>query len=134
MVHCVAYGCMNSNSKKGELSFFRFPVNKPEVKQWIRNCGRVDWNPTRSSVLCSAHFEETCIEEDMYLKIMGQDPTKRRRQKFLKPGSVPTIFNFKSIKSKQLKQRKFSIARAAKAKRKEVSVYSLTENDNLLVW
>jgi len=131
MVHCAAYGCKNSHIKNGELSFYHFPLNKPEVNQWIRNCGRVGWQPSKFSVLCSAHFEESCLKDDLYHRLMGQDPALRRRPKRLKPGSVPTIFSFKT--SKQLKQRKFSIARAAKVKRKEVSVYSVTDNDNLLV-
>ena len=52
------------------------------VKQWIHNCRRAGWKPTRYAILCSAHFEESCFEIDLFNKLMGQDPS-------LKPEAVP---------------------------------------------
>lgn len=47
--------------------------------------GRRDWVPSKDSALCSEHFNSDCF---------GVRDTK----KFLKPGSVPTIFkNFMVI-------------------------------------
>ena len=96
MPYCSALGCNNrhkSSIKNQELSFFSFPVNRHEGNLWIKNCGRVGWKPSRFNRICSAHFEEACFEVDMYVELMGQDPTKRRRRRTLKPGAVPTIFH-----------------------------------------
>ena len=50
---------------------------------------------------------------------MGQDPTKRRRRRLLKPGAVPTVF---SHGPKPSKQRVLSIKRAERSDRKKVSM------------
>lgn len=123
MPHCSALGCSNKGSVKSTmLSFFRFPLSIPEGKQWIQNCGRTDWQPSRYNRICSAHFEEACFEEDMFYEIMGQDPTKRRRRRTLKPGSVPTIFHHehqpsKGRKAKPIETKPNSSKLNAKAKR-----------------
>ena len=124
MPYCSAYGCNTCSYRCGELSFFSFPKETVVLKQWIKKCGRTGWNPTKYSTLCSVHFEEDCFEEDMYHKLMGQDPTKRRRRRLLKPGAVPTIFDH-GPKRKPSKPRVFSIKRAEAAERKKVSHCSI---------
>ena len=123
MPYCAAYGCGRCSIRDSELSFFSFPKETVVLKQWIKKCGRAGWNPTKYSALCSVHFEENCFEEDMYHRLMGQDPTKRRRRRLLKPGAVPTIFGH-GPKRKPSKPRVFSIKRAEAAERKKVSVSS----------
>ena len=104
MPGCSAYGCSN-RSGSGDLSYFRFPIiaNPQLCLQWARNCGQIvranpliQWAPTKSSVLCSAHFEESCFELDCRYLMEGKPgfpyPSKRRRAMRLKPGSVPTLF------------------------------------------
>jgi hypothetical protein len=58
----------------------RFPFSKPDLlKQWIVNIRRVDFYPSKKSVVCSDHFE------DKWFDRTGQ--TVRLRE-----GAVPTIF------------------------------------------
>ena len=118
MPMCAAYGCNNNNVKQKELSFFTFPIGEPDILcQWVRNSGRAKWTPSKYSVLCSTHFQETCFEQDVYLALMGQDPTKRRRRRSLKRGSVPTIFQHKP----EPKQRLLPTKRAVKREHEKVS-------------
>ena len=107
--------------KNKELSWFHFPLDIPELKKWIHNCGRAGWKPSKYSSLCSAHFEETCFEVDTFHQLMGQDPSKRRRRRVLKIGAVPTIFSFRQ-QAQPSKRRTFSVERAAKSDRKKVSI------------
>uniref|UniRef100_A0A8C5D2I7 THAP domain-containing protein 1 n=1 Tax=Gouania willdenowi TaxID=441366 RepID=A0A8C5D2I7_GOUWI len=54
-----------------------FPLNNPALcKQWVKNVGREDFIPSKTSRLCSAHFEESCFQVDIAKK--------------LKPDAVPT--------------------------------------------
>ncbi|EGI70688.1 THAP domain-containing protein 3 [Acromyrmex echinatior] len=60
----------------------RFPLDKSNLlKKWLDNMGIKNWTPDKSSVLCSDHFEQTCLRKvgEKYLT--------------LKDGSIPTIFN-----------------------------------------
>jgi len=120
---CSAYGCNNSNVKNKDLSWFHFPLGKPELKRWIHNCGRDKWKPSKYSVLCSAHFKESSYKDDIYHRLMGQDPSIRRRRRLLKDGAVPTIFSHRPQSSKS---RTFSVERAAKSERKKVRGYLLS--------
>jgi len=51
------------------------------LKKWLDSMGIKNWTPDKSSVLCSDHFEQTCLRKvgEKYLT--------------LKDGSIPTIFN-----------------------------------------
>ena len=119
MPYCSAYGCFNSSARDSRLSFFKFPLHCPaELKQWIHNCGRAGWKPSKYNTLCSAHFEEKCIEVDMYVQLMGQDPKKQRRRRQLKPGAIPTIFSHGPQPSKQ---RLSSLKRAERSAHEKVS-------------
>ena len=110
MPNCSANGCSNSNIRNKELSWFHFPLKRPELKQWLHNCGQNGC--TKYSVVCSAHFEESCFKDDIYHRLMGQDPSKRRRRRLLKQGAVPTIFSHRPQSSKP----RTSVERAAKPK------------------
>ena len=47
-------------SSTGKLSSFHFPLKNEELnKKWIRFVNRSDWIPTKYSVLCELHFEDT---------------------------------------------------------------------------
>ena len=126
MPGCSACRC-NNRSGCGNLSYFRFPIDNPQLcRQWTRNCGRVvqakpliKWTPTKHSVLCSAHFEESCFEVDFYKSLMAGYPSKRRRPLRLKPGSVPTLFEHSETKAKPARQ--LSLNRSEKASQAEVS-------------
>lgn len=57
-------------------NIFRFPK---DYSTWVKNMGRQDWVPRKYSTLCSEHFDSDCFDV-------------RGNRKYLKPGSVPTIF------------------------------------------
>ena len=59
---CVAYGCTNRMKKGGNLSFQRFPHNKPDLlHKWVQAVRRQNWYPNKNSLICSVHFTESCF-------------------------------------------------------------------------
>ncbi|KAK7868402.1 hypothetical protein R5R35_005027 [Gryllus longicercus] len=81
---CSAYNCSNRSDKTKDISYFRFPLeNEKLTQQWVVNMKRDKWYPTKSSFICSMHFEE---------KIMYFVNERRR----LLANAVPTIFDFPS--------------------------------------
>ncbi|VVC95297.1 unnamed protein product, partial [Leptidea sinapis] len=90
MPSCVVRKCKNNTTvqKKCQgITFHRFPVgNEPWKNDWvqiIRDCRREeDWIPSKSSVVCSVHFDEN----DLYTTGKG-----RRR---LVTYSVPKLLLF----------------------------------------
>ena len=54
---CVAYGCTNRMKKGENISFHRFPHNKPDLLQkWVQAVRRQNWYPKKNSLICSVHF------------------------------------------------------------------------------
>lgn len=85
---CVAAGCSNTHSDR--ISLFKFPKDQSLCKKWTIQVKKTrdKWEPSKTSVLCSAHFTEDSFEPDVAIAAtFGIE--KRRR---LKPGAVPTIF------------------------------------------
>ena len=69
------------------MSAFEFPFKNPALlEKWIKFVYRLDWKPTKNSVICIKHFEEEFI-------------TRRKRntlKKDMKP--YPTIYIEKALK------------------------------------
>ncbi|XP_049573527.1 zinc finger MYM-type protein 1 isoform X1 [Syngnathus scovelli] len=89
---CIAMGCSNTN--EAGVSLFLFPKDEGLRKQWTEQVQttRKDWSgPTDYSVLCSAHFQETCFEPGPLMRIKLGIST--RCKLVLKKDSVPTIFS-----------------------------------------
>ena len=86
---CVAFGC--SNTHKDGVALFKFPSDPHLLKKWVDQVKRTreKWEPTEHSVLCSAHFEVSCIEAD---SILSKSPGFAKRKNRLKADAVPTIF------------------------------------------
>ncbi|CAK1580409.1 unnamed protein product [Parnassius mnemosyne] len=83
MPTCAVISCKArsevSSVAKGGISFHRFP-KKPDIrKQWIEITGRKDWIPTKSSTICSQHFNEDDFE------------VKNSKKRYLKNGAVPHV-------------------------------------------
>ena len=74
------------------------------------------WKPSKYNLLCLGHFKESCFEEDISHRIVGQDPQKRRRRRALKHGAVQTILSHRPQSSKP---RTFSVECAAKSEREK---------------
>ena len=86
---CVAAGCSNTYSDK--VSLFKFPKDPVLRQQWVKQVQRTraEWSgPSEHSVLCSDHFDSSCIEPDT--KLASQMGLQKRTR--LKEGAVPTIF------------------------------------------
>lgn len=65
---CCAFGCStnydsNASTKNDvcKVSVFEFPKDPETLPIWIKFANRVDWNPTKYSVLCEKHFDEKFI-------------------------------------------------------------------------
>ena len=83
--------CTNSTRTPG-ISMHKFPrkEKKPqEYKLWVQfvRKHRLNFTPTNSSAICSAHFETSCYPMRYSLGIPS--PLKPKAM-YLKPGSVPT--------------------------------------------
>ncbi|KAL0867827.1 hypothetical protein ABMA27_008528 [Loxostege sticticalis] len=69
MPSCVVKWCKNnttSQKKRSGITFHRFPTgNEPWKDDWtriIRNCrGQEDWSASKSSVVCSIHFDQNVL-------------------------------------------------------------------------
>ena len=61
---CVVFGCTSgylSNADK-KIPAFTFPHGKPELlEKWTKFVNRVNWTPSKNSVICMKHFEEEFI-------------------------------------------------------------------------
>ena len=79
---CCVVGCFSNYSKHDVVPVFSFPVKKELRTKWIKFVNRLNWVPTKSSVICAKHFQEK------YLK-HGEQEKRFRLIKKLKP--VPTI-------------------------------------------
>ena len=95
---CVAGGpqnvSCNNNSKTEGISLHKFPRNKICYNQWTRfvQRHRANWQPSKTSVLCSAYFELSCFEQrtDLNLK-ETEDTSSFESRRWLKKDAVPSI-------------------------------------------
>ncbi|XP_045460587.1 THAP domain-containing protein 1-like isoform X2 [Harmonia axyridis] len=78
---CAAYNCSVRSKKGSGVKFHRFPKNEEIRQKWVTAMRRKDFNPSPTTVICSNHFKT----EDYYLNPY--------RNKVLKEGAVPSIFN-----------------------------------------
>ena len=71
---CAAVGCARrtgSGQQHGHR-FYSFPLQNPDVlNKWLAKMKRKGFVPTKSSRLCSGHFLDTCLQEDLYAKYVG---------------------------------------------------------------
>ncbi|KAJ8263766.1 hypothetical protein GJAV_G00141050 [Gymnothorax javanicus] len=97
MVYCVAPNCSSNSARLKALDgvhFFHFPSAKNDAARrnvWIANCRRLDsWRPSKSSRLCSLHFErDAYLREPELCKVNGMNV-------ILKPDALPTLFDYRS--------------------------------------
>ncbi|XP_055337664.1 uncharacterized protein LOC129587779 [Paramacrobiotus metropolitanus] len=91
---CVAPGC--DFLRKGceeKRSLFSFPKEKPRLDKWLRNLGRKDFQPSKSSTLCEIHFEDHFIlRESSAIRPDGTTVSFRLAKPRLSQDAVPTLF------------------------------------------
>ena len=84
---CSAVGCtkMSGKCERG-ISFYRFPADPEKRAKWVAAVRRENWEPKKSSWICSAHFVSGKKSEDA-----------------LSPDYVPSVFSFvpSPVKRKQ---------------------------------
>ena len=95
---CVAGGSQNvscnNNSKTEGISMHTFPKNKARRDQWTRfvRRHRSNWQPSTTSVLCSAHFQPSCFEQRPDLNLVETEKfSSFRSRRWLTKDAVPTI-------------------------------------------
>ena len=111
--YCVAGGpnktsCTNTSYTEG-VSMHYFPSDENVKQAWVKfvRRHRKDFIPSKSSSLCSVHFEDSCFERRAAV-LSGESEIKFKR--FLIKGSVPTrdtVVPYSSPESKR-KRRKVS--------------------------
>ena len=93
--YCAAGGpgainCANKTGTPG-ITMHYFPKDETLRQKWTRfvRIHRKDFVPTKSSALCSAHFDETCFhfKSIAALDESGNSVNQKRR---LSPGSIPS--------------------------------------------
>lgn len=92
--YCVAGGpgnvsCTNNSKTKG-ISMHMFPRDDSIRDKWVRfvRRHRADWQPSKTSVLCSVHFDISDFEQRPDLNLGGAESFKTKR--WLKKNAVPT--------------------------------------------
>lgn len=81
---CSAFNCTARLEKGQNLKFHSFPKDEILRDQWIKAVGRIDFNPSSCSKICSNHFHH----HDYFINVHGS--------KTLKKGAIPSIFSFSS--------------------------------------
>ena len=87
MKSCSAVGCTNRSGRcKRRISFYRFPADPEKRAKWVAAVRRENWEPKKSSWICSAHFVSGKKSEDAF-----------------SPDYVPSVFSFvpSPVKRKQ---------------------------------
>ena len=80
----------------------------------MANIKRENMPPLKNAIICSAHFELSCFEEDFREKLM---PGSYERSRSLRDNAIPTIFSH----TKSANERAASERRKRKACHEEVS-------------
>lgn len=86
---CAAFGCSNTYATPG-TSFHAFPKCEKLKWLWVLATKRANWWPSKSTLLCSAHFKSDDFTRD--LNVVDQLPLTSRMTRRLKPGAVPSVF------------------------------------------
>ena len=81
--------CTNDSKTEG-VSMHMFPWEDAIRKKWIRFMHRhqADRQPSKTSVLCSVHFDASNFEQRLGLNLAGAESFKTKRR--LKKNAVPT--------------------------------------------
>ena len=54
---------ISDDKEKQKISTFHFPLDDPEIcSLWKYFVGKINWNPTKYSVLCEKHFDTKYIK------------------------------------------------------------------------
>ncbi|XP_072948021.1 uncharacterized protein [Epargyreus clarus] len=79
--YCSVYGCLNTNSRNPELSFFQIPIEEEVRLKWLKIIDRQDLShiSTRHIFVCQAHFR-------------AEDVSMTSSRKVLRKKSLPSLY------------------------------------------
>ncbi|KAL0902038.1 hypothetical protein ABMA27_000006 [Loxostege sticticalis] len=133
MPSCIVKWCKNNTTSQKKcqgITFHRFPTgNEPWKDDWtriIRNCrGQEDWSASKSSVVCSIHFDQN----DLYT-------TSKGRRRLVTFASRIKLFMFtnrlnRTLPSYRDKLRKFNLT-ALETRRKYHDLFRVSFSGRLL--
>ncbi|XP_050500034.1 uncharacterized protein LOC114338710 isoform X4 [Diabrotica virgifera virgifera] len=89
---CSAVKCYNRRNKNEKMKFHRFPTDPNRRKLWLNAVRRVNFIPSKTTVICEKHF----TSEDYELNVYGN--------RMLKKSAVPSVFEFHGHIKKEHKQ------------------------------
>ena len=117
---CSAYGCTKRASKDSQVSFHRIPLKDKELcRKWVSAMRHVDFQPTSSCTLCSAHF----LPKDYV------DQTAKKQK--LKETAVPSLFYCPKHLNKLKFKRKSPLKRKADINEEVTTLPKKTRFDSL---
>ncbi|KAI0233757.1 hypothetical protein LSAT2_016024 [Lamellibrachia satsuma] len=99
MPYCCVVGCKNGDGSG--RSFYRFPkeTQMRRRQEWMERVGRIDWEPSRTAVVCSDHFgRDAFVTDPKLLESLGSD-----RQRRLNKDAVPSIFAYRNEEEEKLR-------------------------------
>ncbi|XP_066916354.1 uncharacterized protein [Clytia hemisphaerica] len=155
MPSCLALGCTNTTGKPKEKeepkSFHRIPDPQKYrllSARWLNNMANAKWNlynfeANRNRVLCSDHFHLNCYARDLMAELLGTDKfhQRKRRDRKLVEGAIPTIFKHKIFDEINIDGTKVLLTESASRKRslnlerkdaEEASLAPLQQTEDLL--
>ncbi|XP_072172561.1 THAP domain-containing protein 10-like [Diadema setosum] len=121
---CIVAGC--SKTAKDGVSLHTFPSDEKLRRIWTARVKltRVDWNgPSRSSLVCSAHFTDDSFEEGLHQQFQIE------RLRRLKADALPVITlqnNGESLKRPRSGNNK--PARPGAEKRRKMKILGITKH------
>ena len=64
------------------INLYRFPKDKVRRKQWVQKIHREKWSPKKHTLICSNHFQESCIYRAGNIVKINQDAVPTRFKMF----------------------------------------------------
>ena len=109
MSSCVVPGCKSGYGTSGQLSpgvsRHRFPKDPVKRDEWIKAIPRANWQPSKRSVICSLHFEDSDFRTERHDSNTHRDRGELKTR-HLKATAIPRVFpnlrcmcNFKTFLS-----------------------------------
>ncbi|KAH1021992.1 hypothetical protein HUJ04_011468 [Dendroctonus ponderosae] len=90
---CCVPGCKSNYTGEEYTTVFHFPRDDQRKQQWLRNIHRENFIPSKFSVVCSKHFEETfIIREARAERKDGSQLVLARDRMRLTANALPSIF------------------------------------------
>ena len=92
--NCVVYGCASNYTKKGKLTYHRFPKNDEVRRIWSHFCKRKDVVNGDNALICSLHFTYAHLERNLKY-YMTTTPSKYFSTRFIIfPFILENLLNF----------------------------------------